>query len=84
MTQVVTFKYRDSTGKYDVSAAVSNIGIVLLEIEDEYGTLCDIDDWNSAEQMTMKGLAKKALGELEYEDTSSSDEEQEEMAYEQD
>jgi len=32
----------------------------------------------------MKGLAKKALGELEYEDTSSSDEEQEEMAYEQD
>jgi hypothetical protein len=68
MTQVVTFKYRDSTGKYDVSAAVSNIGIVLLEIEDEYGTLCDIEDWNSAEQMTMKGLAKKALESYNCED----------------
>ena len=41
MTQTVTFKFRDSTGSYDVTAAINKKNVILLEVEDEYGTDCD-------------------------------------------
>lgn len=66
MTQTVTFKFRDSTGSYDVTAAINKNNVILLEIEDEYGTDCHFDDWSPAEQYVMLGLAKKAQAELEY------------------
>jgi len=71
MTQTVTFQYRDKTGEYTVAAAVKNNNAIILSIEDEYGTDCEIDDWSDAEQYTMKGLAKKAVSDLEYDDSSS-------------
>jgi hypothetical protein len=71
MTQTVTFQYRDKTGSYEVSAAVKRDTVFLLAIEDEYGTECEFTDWSDAEQYTMKGLAKKAVSELEYDDSSS-------------
>jgi hypothetical protein len=71
MTQTVTFQYRDKTGSYEVSAAVKKDTVFLLAIEDEYGTECEFTDWSDAEQYIMKGLAKKAVSELEYEDDSS-------------
>ena len=83
MTQTVTFKFRDSTGSYDVTAAINKRNIILLEVEDEYGTDCDIDDWSPAEQYVMMGLAKKAQEELEYDDDSSPvDSWEEERTYE--
>ena len=84
MTQTVTFKFRDSTGSYDVTAAINKKNVIILEIEDEHGTDCHIDDWSSAEQYLMMGLAKKAQDELEYDDDSSPTDvwEQEETPYE--
>jgi hypothetical protein len=71
MTQTVTFQYRDKTGSYEVSAAVKRDTVFLLAIEDEYGTECEFSDWTDAEQYIMKGLAKKAVSELEWEDTNT-------------
>jgi hypothetical protein len=84
MTQTVSFKFRDSTGSYDVTAAINRKNVILLEIEDEYGTDCDINDWSPAEQYVMMGLAKKAQDELEYDDDNAPVDswEQEESSYE--
>jgi len=71
MTQTVAFQYRDNTGKYDVFAAINKGNVILLEIEDEYGTDCDFQDWSPAEQYAMMGLAKKAQDRLEYDEDSS-------------
>lgn len=71
MTQTVTFKFRDSTGGYDVTAAINKNNVIILEIEDEHGTDCDIDDWSPAERYAMMELAKKAQDRLEYDEDSS-------------
>lgn len=70
----VSFMYNDKDGEFKVHATLYSNGIVKLDsIENECGDDCDIDDWTTAEQSVMKGLARKAASQLE--DSDDADDE---------
>lgn len=70
----VSFPYNDKDGDFTIRATLYSNGVIRLEsIENECGDDCDIEDWTSAEQSVMKGLARKAAAQYE-EDDDADDE----------
>lgn len=67
----VTFKYRESTGEYNVDAEVNGNRVQIVTITDEYNEDIDIDDFNEDEKYTMRGIALK-----EYHNIMNADEEE--------
>lgn len=68
----VTFKYRESTGEYNVDAEVNGNRVQIVAVTDEYNEDIDIDDFSEDEKYTMRGIALK-----EYHNIMNADEEEE-------
>jgi hypothetical protein len=70
----VTFKYRESTGEYNIDAEVSDKGrVIIVSVTDEYNEDIDLDDFSEDEQYTMRSMAIR-----EYHNISNSDDDEDE------
>ena len=80
----VTFKYRESTGEYNIDAEVSDKGrVIIVSVTDEYDEDIPLDDFTEDEQYTMRGVALKEYHNIlnsEDDDESVFDDEDEEWA----
>jgi hypothetical protein len=78
----VTFKYRESTGEYNIDAEVSNgKRVIIVSVTDEYGEDIDLDDFSEDEQYTMRGIAIKEYHNIMNDDDDDSVFDDEEMEY---
>ena len=68
----VTFKYRESTGEYNVDAEVSGNRVQIVAITDEYNEDIDIDDFSDDEKYTMRGIAIKEYHNILNDDSDDS------------
>ena len=68
----VTFKYRESTGEYNVDAEVSGNRVQIVAITDEYNEDIDIDDFSDDEKYTMRGIALKEYHNILNDDSDDS------------
>lgn len=65
---IVDIKFKDLTGEYNGRFMVRGSKVTTVEITDDYGTICDFEDWTSSEQSAIKNLARKAAAQLEADD----------------
>ena len=68
----VTFKYRESTGEYNVDAEVNGNRVQIVAITDEYNEDIDIDDFSDDEKYTMRGIALKEYHNILNDDSDDS------------
>ena len=65
---IVDIKFKDKTGDYNGRFFVRGSKITVVEVTDEYGKICDFEDWTSSEQSAIKALARKRASQLEADD----------------
>lgn len=65
---IVDIKFKDATGDYNGRFMVRGSKVTTVEITDDYGTICDFEDWTAGEQSAIKNLARKAAAQLEADD----------------
>ena len=65
---IVDIKFKDATGEYNGRFMVRGSKVTVVEVTDDYGTICDFEDWTSSEQSAIYNLARKAAVQLEADD----------------
>lgn len=78
----VTFKYRESTGEYNVDAEVSGNRVQIVAITDDYDQDIDIDDFSDDERYTMRSIAIKEYHNIMNSDDDDSDSDSDEQGNE--